>query len=61
LALAASACIAAAVLPAVGPVGVSTPPLLAFFWDNEIPNSIMDNIFEIGGDVLAFLLRMSPF
>jgi hypothetical protein len=48
-------------LPAVGPVGVSTPPLLAFFWDNEIPNSIMDNIFEIGGDVLAFLLRMSPF
>jgi hypothetical protein len=48
-------------LPVVGPVGASTTPLLAFFWDNEIPNSIMDNIFEIGGDVVAFLLRMSPF
>jgi hypothetical protein len=48
-------------LPTAGRVGASMTPLLAFFWDNEIPNSIMDNIVEIGGDVLAFLLRMSPF
>jgi len=57
---AASAFIAVAMLPAAEPVDASTPSLLEQIGDNEIPNTIMDGIYEIGSDVLAFLMRMSP-
>ena len=36
-------------------------PVLELFDDNEIPNPVLDGIYDIGGDVVAFLLRMSPF
>ena len=42
---------------------VDTPnaPVLELFDDNEIPNPVLDGIYDIGEDVVAFLLRMSPF
>jgi len=36
-------------------------PLLELFGDNEVPNQIIDGIVGIGGDVMAFLMRMVPF
>ncbi len=53
--------IAAAMLPAPEPADAPRAPLIEPLGDNEIPNPVLDNIFEIGGDVVAFLQRMVPF
>jgi hypothetical protein len=53
--------VVAAMLPAAEPVDAPNAPVLEFFDDNEIPNPVLDGIYDIGGDVVAFLLRMSPF
>lgn len=58
---AASTVIAAAMLPAPEPADAPGAPLVEPLGDNEIPNPVLDNIFEIGGDVAAFLRRMVPF
>ena len=58
---AASTMVVAAMLPAAESVDPPNAPVLELFGDNEIPNPVLDGIYDIGGDVVAFLLRMSPF
>lgn len=53
--------VVAAMLPTAEPVDPLNAPVLELFGDNEIPNPVLDGIYDIGGDVVAFLLRMSPF
>jgi hypothetical protein len=56
----ATALVATAVLPAVEPVSDPEGPLFELLGDNEIPNLIIDDLLELGGDVVSFLLRMVP-
>jgi hypothetical protein len=51
---------AAILLPAVDPVDDPDAPLFELLGDNEIPNPIIDDLLEIGGDVASFLMRMVP-
>jgi hypothetical protein len=53
--------VVAAMLPAAESVDAPNAPVLELLDDNEIPNPVLDGIYDIGGDVVAFLLRMSPF
>jgi hypothetical protein len=55
----ATAILALAVLPSGA--GEAQAPFFDLFGDNEIPNQIVDGIVGIGGDVIAFLMRMVPF
>jgi hypothetical protein len=57
----ATAIVALGMLPAVGGADEMQAPMLEPFGDNEIPNQIIDGIVGIGGDVMAFLMRMVPF
>jgi hypothetical protein len=57
----ATAIVALVMLPAAGDAEEMEAPLLELFGDNEIPNQIIDGIVGIGGDVMAFLMRMVPF
>jgi hypothetical protein len=56
----AAALVATAVLPVVEPDSDAEAPLFELFGDNEIPNVIIDDLIELGGDVVSFLLRMVP-
>jgi hypothetical protein len=58
---ATSTMVVAAMLPAAESVDAPNAPVLELFDDNEIPNPVIDGIYDIGEDVVAFLLRMSPF
>jgi hypothetical protein len=59
----ATAVLALAVLPSGAGAGAAEAqaPLFDLFGDNEIPHQIVDGIVGIGGDVMAFLMRMVPF
>ena len=57
----ATVIIALGMLPSAGGAEEMQAPLLELFGDNEIPNQIIDGIVGIGGDVMAFLMRMVPF
>jgi hypothetical protein len=48
------------VLPAVEPIADLETPVFELLGDNEIPNPIIDDLLEIGGDVASFLMRMVP-
>jgi hypothetical protein len=56
----AAALVATAVLPAVEPAGDPEAPLFELLGDNEIPNLIIHDLLELGGDVVSFLMRMVP-
>jgi hypothetical protein len=56
----AAALVATAILPAVEPAGDPEAPLFDLLGDNEISNPIIDDLIEIGSDVVSFLLRMVP-
>ena len=49
-----------AVLPAVEPIADLETPVFELRGDNEIPNPIIDDLLEMGGDVASFLMRMVP-
>jgi hypothetical protein len=57
----ATAVLALAVVPSGAGAGEAQAPLFDLFGDNEIPHQIVDGIVGIGGDVMAFLMRMVPF
>ena len=57
----ATAIVALGMLPAAGGADEMQAPLLELFGDNEVPNQIIDGIVGVGGDVMAFLMRMVPF
>jgi hypothetical protein len=56
----AAAFISNAVLPSVEAMDDPGTALFELFGDNEIANPIIDDVFEIMGDVAAFLIRMVP-
>jgi hypothetical protein len=57
---AAAAGFAAGMLPDGDSLNDAQTPTFELLGDNEIPNSIIDDILEIGVDVLNFLARMVP-
>ena len=57
----ATAIVALGMLPAAGGAEEMQAPSFELFGDNEVPNQIIDGIVDIGGDVMAFLVRMVPF
>ena len=56
----AAALVAIAVLPDVEPVSDAEAPLFELLGGNEVPNLIIDDLVELGGDVVSFLARMVP-
>jgi hypothetical protein len=56
----AAAIVSSAVLSAVEPADGLEAPLFQLLGDNEIPNPVIDDLLELGGDVVAFLMRMVP-
>jgi hypothetical protein len=56
----AAAFIAAAVLPLAEPADDPVGSVFDLLGDNEVPNSIFDDLLGIGADVVAFLMRMVP-
>jgi hypothetical protein len=57
---AAAAFIAAAVLPAAEPADDPVGSLFDLIGDNEVPNSVFDDLLGVGADVVTFLMRMVP-